>query len=227
MSRGKLLMAAAAGSALFALASPASAAVTLTKVPGQPAYAGPFTYDFDTPPLAPISGGNVAPGAVSGVRAIPLGSTGNYWSIGPSDGPGILDLGSRFASVAALSFIWGSVDDYNLLEVYNRGGTLIGSFGGTAASAGPFGDHTDPNANPFVTLTFTDADTDVGKIYFKSTQNAFEVDNFLVTAGRGGPGPVPEPATWAMMLLGFGAVGFGLRKRKATRGESRLRVAYS
>jgi len=27
---------------------------------------------------------------------------------------------------------------------------------------------------------------------------------------------VPEPATWAMMLLGFAAVGFGMRKRKAS-----------
>ena len=28
--------------------------------------------------------------------------------------------------------------------------------------------------------------------------------------------PVPEPATWAMMLLGFGAVGFAMRRRKRT-----------
>jgi len=26
--------------------------------------------------------------------------------------------------------------------------------------------------------------------------------------------PVPEPATWAMMLLGFGAVGFAMRRRR-------------
>lgn len=26
--------------------------------------------------------------------------------------------------------------------------------------------------------------------------------------------PVPEPATWAMMLLGFGAIGVGMRRRK-------------
>jgi len=25
---------------------------------------------------------------------------------------------------------------------------------------------------------------------------------------------VPEPATWAMMLLGFGAIGFTMRRRK-------------
>lgn len=34
--------------------------------------------------------------------------------------------------------------------------------------------------------------------------------NFEVAA------PVPEPATWAMMIGGFGVVGFGLRRRTAT-----------
>ena len=29
--------------------------------------------------------------------------------------------------------------------------------------------------------------------------------------------PVPEPATWAMMLVGFGAVGFGMRRRTSAR----------
>jgi type IV pilus assembly protein PilY1 len=36
------------------------------------------------------------------------------------------------------------------------------------------------------------------------------------------PSGVPEPSTWAMMLLGFGAVGFGLRadrKKKATANQ--------
>ncbi|MES2291584.1 MAG: PEPxxWA-CTERM sorting domain-containing protein [Pseudomonadota bacterium] len=27
------------------------------------------------------------------------------------------------------------------------------------------------------------------------------------------PTPVPEPATWVMMLLGFAAVGFAMRRR--------------
>jgi opacity protein-like surface antigen len=31
---------------------------------------------------------------------------------------------------------------------------------------------------------------------------------------------VPEPATWGMMLLGFGLAGFGLRRRKAVAGRS-------
>ena len=36
--------------------------------------------------------------------------------------------------------------------------------------------------------------------------------------------PVPEPATWAMMLVGFGAVGFGMRRRQA-RSAPRLQAA--
>jgi hypothetical protein len=30
----------------------------------------------------------------------------------------------------------------------------------------------------------------------------------------GDPGGVPEPATWAMMLMGFGAAGYALRRRR-------------
>ena len=43
------------------------------------------------------------------------------------------------------------------------------------------------------------------------------LDNFRVTAVNATTGGVPEPATWAMMLVGFGAVGGVLRsRRKAT-----------
>jgi hypothetical protein len=28
--------------------------------------------------------------------------------------------------------------------------------------------------------------------------------------------PVPEPATWAMMMLGFGGLGYTLRRKSAT-----------
>lgn len=35
----------------------------------------------------------------------------------------------------------------------------------------------------------------------------------FTTIGRDAPPPVPEPATWAMMLVGFGAIGAAMRRR--------------
>lgn len=39
--------------------------------------------------------------------------------------------------------------------------------------------------------------------------------------------PVPEPSTWALMLVGFGAVGWGMRRRKSAAQQPRIRVLYS
>ena len=36
------------------------------------------------------------------------------------------------------------------------------------------------------------------------------LDNIRLTAA------VPEPSTWAMMLIGFGAIGFSMRRRRKT-----------
>ena len=48
------------------------------------------------------------------------------------------------------------------------------------------------------------------------TDESWGLDNFSVTATNATSG-VPEPATWAMMVMGFGAVGGALRsRRKAT-----------
>jgi hypothetical protein len=46
---------------------------------------------------------------------------------------------------------------------------------------------------------------------FNGDQAGYGVDNFSWTPEGG----VPEPSTWAMMLLGFGAVGFSLRRTRA------------
>lgn len=51
---------------------------------------------------------------------------------------------------------------------------------------------------------------------------AFYGENWLGAVDLVGPGAVPEPGTWALLILGFGAVGAALRRRPA-----RVAVVYS
>lgn len=44
----------------------------------------------------------------------------------------------------------------------------------------------------------------------------------FATAGGAVSPAVPEPATWAMMTLGFGAMGFAMRRKKV---NTRIRFA--
>lgn len=52
--------------------------------------------------------------------------------------------------------------------------------------------------------------------YATSAPQDFAINRLLLTGTSGGGGVVPEPATWAMLIAGFGLVGAALRRR-ATR----------
>jgi len=62
--------------------------------------------------------------------------------------------------------------------------------------------YNDPGGTGTAISAYTD-DHAIGSQY---TNYAFRVD---------GRGAVPEPATWAMMLIGFGGIGLAMRRRQA------------
>ncbi len=70
------------------------------------------------------------------------------------------------------------------------------------------------NSNVFQTFTGLFTTTGPGPVSLSFTQNGGNnfrgsiIDNVSITA-------VPEPATWAMMILGFGIAGAALRRRPA------------
>ena len=200
---------ASTAAAIALSVSAASAAVTLSFTAGTDPYSGPTpTYDFET--AAPFTGGLITTGSLGGIRAQPFGSTGNYATVGPSDGtPGILDL-TAFATISSVSFIWGSVDAYNTLKVLDRLGGTLASYTGIDVSALANGNQSDPFTNPLVTLSFTGADaSNIGSFEFSASSNAFEFDNVSVMGTA-----VPEPTTWAMMLFGFGLIGSLARRNQ-------------
>lgn len=212
--KNSLLLASLGIVALAAV--PASAAITLTSDPGTAVYAGPPpTFDFESP-TPELVGGVIRSTSPSGQSAKPFGASGSYATVGPTDGsPGVLTL-SAFGAIDWISFIWGSIDTYNTLEVLGAGDAVIATFTGTSVIAAADGDQSDPATNRLVKLTFTDGDrTDVNKLRFISTTNAFEFDNVAV-------GAVPEPGTWMLMLMGMAAVGFSMRRKE----RQTLRVRY-
>jgi opacity protein-like surface antigen len=123
----------------------------------------------------------------------------------------VIDVGGGFSDTFSFyysSFASGSVSIYD--DLFGMG-TLLGS-----ATVDPQynGNNCvgDPNGIAcnwtFVSIDFSGV---ARSVKFTGLQNQSAFDN--LTFGAEAVGAVPEPGTWAMMLLGFGAIGFGLRRR--------------
>lgn len=193
-----------AGLAL-AIAGPAMAvtAVSSSNGPDSGPLAGQTVINtFDT--ATGLSGGySLVTGSSSGQYAAPYLDETQYLSVsGGQTATYTLAQAAR-----SLSFYWGSIDDYNTVSFYN-GATLIGSFLGSNIPPAPAdGSQGNPINNRRV--NFISDGAKFTSVVFTSTSNAFELD----TLAAGG---VPEPATWGLMLAGFGMVGFAARKRRSS-----------
>lgn len=196
---------------LLASATVAQAA-SFTSVAGNPdpgpAAGQTVVFDFNsaTPELTGMY--SLVTGTGSGAAA-PAGDLTQYAAvptIGLPSGTATLDLTGLAGPIGSFSFYWGSIDTYNSIELLNGANsfyTLSGSM--LPPATGDQGSGA-TNRRVFVTLGAGEA---VTAIRFNSSGVAFEFDDFAV-------GGVPEPETWAMMLLGFGLVGVSVRRRRPT-----------
>jgi hypothetical protein len=140
--------------------------------------------------------------------------SGNVLSGSPTD------IGLQQSAIAALpgTFTWdgnwtGLVNDGNVIGTLTNGNEL--NFGQTlfgqtiiGAHFGNIQDNLGNSGNVSVFWLFdfgTEGASSVVLDNIRGFSNAA-----LYTTGSG----VPEPATWAMMLMGFGAAGFALRKSR-------------
>ena len=133
----------------------------------------------------------------------------NYLTV-PGNGLATLTSAAAYNTV---SLFWGSIDTYIALYLLDSGGNIFETI--TSSTPGVLspgnGDQTAADTNRRVTIT---SDTPFYGIGFASSQNSFEVDNIKFTSA------VPEPATWMMMLFGFGFMGAAMRKAKRKQGAN-------
>lgn len=155
-------------------------------------------------------GGNRRLGKLGIVHEL-RGGSGSFAALGAcvSTSPGCGTIGD-IASFATAGPISG------FLSIQSGGGAYasfdLGSITSVSHAAGASGG----------TLTFTAAGTinftgyDATAGTFTLTASGNSIDSFSATLVSSAPPPaVPEPASWAMLLTGFGAIGGALRTRRS------------
>jgi hypothetical protein len=151
---------------------------------------------------------NNAPGTAAGISATPAGDTTNYMSIlgGKSE-----TLTFTGGSKNTFGLYWGSIDAYNEIQFFSGATSVADYFGNTLNAVPPVGsngDQTSLTTNAYILFTGLSFD----KVVLSSSTNSFEFDNVYAASRVGG---VPEPSTWAMMVLGFAGIGFMAYRRKS------------
>jgi PEP-CTERM motif len=159
--------------------------------------------------------GQAVQGSVSNLYAAPFLSSGNGAPFGdPNNGPDTttyLSTGTGSVTLALpgeekyVGLLWGSVDSYNTLSLYN-GSTLVGTVTGTDVTSSANGNQGELGTF-YVNITSTDS---FNTIVATSTQNAFEFDNVAFNTSA-----VPEPSSIMLGLIGMmGAATYTQMRRK-------------
>jgi hypothetical protein len=179
-----------------AIATPAGAAETLTN-PG-----------FETGSLSPWFNGNNFEGAGGTTWHIITSDThsGTY----AAESTGNIELRQNFSGVAGSSI---SEISFWLEHPFFASGPFAFDFFYSDSTNAEFLLSTSSTSWEFFNVTsyLNTSKTLTGFSIYGFSGGVTRVDQFTISTG----GAVPEPATWALMLLGFGAIGLTLRRRGA------------
>lgn len=200
--RGLLKFAVAtAAFGLGATAVPANAAVTPTS--------DPCSYGVVTGAIACVGyyGGNLLTGGVGSATTtaeqtyINLLLNGPATSIGPGYSPAYTGINTStvLGSLPSLSGTAGVPFTYDFSPLQLSGLTVF---------AAHFGNSPDSNSTNVTAFWLLDlGNTPTSSITINDGQGVSNAQIFATA-------PVPEPATWALMLLGFGGIGMAVRRTR-------------
>lgn len=190
MNTNKVLIAAAAFAAFNA-----NAALTFSQSASYD-YLGALSFNSSNANVSsPIAG------SITNIRLAPLGLDGDdLYSVITTGGVATMNFAT---GVSSFSFLWGSPDNYNFLDIATNDASGLTYNGGQLGLLGGFSSNGDNNNTRLFTIGTTD-DTLINSITFRSNGVAFEV-----------AAAVPEPGTYALMIAGLAAMRLVTRRRKS------------
>lgn len=159
-------------------------------------------------------------GGLQGGGSIVAGTVSNRGVVSPGNSPGTLSIDGNFEQLAGgrLEIELGGLSDFDLLDI-SGSASLAGGL-----SVHRFGDYAPVVGDEFVILaskaalsgSFADGSPSLSG-FADGVRFGVRYDYALRTvtlAVLAVPTPVPEPATWAMLVAGFGIVGWAARRGK-------------
>jgi hypothetical protein len=192
-----------------------------------PANAAIVTWDLSTPSGAlgttqtyTVGGNTITAAGFASPVATPINLFGKNFG-GDENGLGI--SGGPDNEIAATNIIRIAVPTSLTDFSFKMGSTTATEgwqvFGSNSATTGFISVATSSGANDEADHTITGSNGTFDFYYFMATGPVGS--NVLITSVDGNIAAVPEPSTWAMMILGFMGIGFLAYRR---RGEGTLRV---
>jgi hypothetical protein len=181
--------------ALFAAASqPASATVVNWTFNGTNTGSGQITYDQNTGVISALTGSYA----------------GNTLTFIPLDSP-LVQQNDPAPGLSTYVHVpnWGPGDNYTFDDLYPQ---TVSTYGIMAS--------TGTGANEIVYVIGEDSN---GELFFHVQASPYSYVTDYGTFSTTAVAAVPEPSTWAMMILGFAGVGFMAYRRRT--GSAAFRVA--
>ncbi|MFW2850490.1 PEPxxWA-CTERM sorting domain-containing protein [Sphingomonas sp. TX0543] len=195
--------------------------------------------DFNRPDAATLgSGWTQQSGSSSIVDGKATGSSLSLATFNGGSGNTVsFDLSSLTSGTSYIAAVlgYGAGDNY-FIKVQNNGGGAFNTYGfytGNNNSTGIFSSLNSTFTSAHVTASFVGTVATLTIDPTGGTQQVYTYDYRYTPGGTGiglgfygaaaadnfgsgaAGGAVPEPATWALMILGFGVVGGAMRRRKA------------
>ena len=176
------------------------------------AVSSPAIIDFEL--FATATNGVVGPGYSLSSTNFEIRTTAAY-SLPALFGVNTTPSGTRFAysNNAAASLTFNFINPIDAFGAY-FGGLQTAStrilFSDGSAQAIPLGG--DPNNGGFSFVGFTSTGASISSVTINVPFDLISVDDVRFRAESGA---VPEPATWGLMIAGFGMVGAAMRRRVA------------